>query len=459
MTIFSNMDERIERMRQVAQQGNIDAFYLIIQEDVKLLEHMDKLPFVDTPLHVAAHAGHIPFAMELMRLKPSFSSKLNPDGYSPIHLALQNGHIMLVRRFVEVDGDLVRVKGRAGITPLHYVAATETDDHHDLLLDFLKACPTSIEDVTVQNESALHIALKYDKFKAFTKLLRWMRRNWSQNPILWESKVLNRRDEQGNTALHIAVSKNQPKAVRQLLYSGVDVNIKNLEDKKAGDILAQQTQVENSKIKGMLWRAGALPSSSISRVSYYAQYLWNIFSRLEKARLHFNSEWIEISDDRRNVLLVVATLLLTVTYQGVLSPPGGLWQDDQSPGANQTSTTFPAIRKFNSSAPLENEAGTPIGLRNFPFWVFLSLNSLTFMLSYSTILLLIPTQHIYRIVRLSLISLSICYIVSLTVIIPTRFWEIFWYVSTGLFVCIFLLNSSATCVAWSYNITLKDCKV
>ena len=106
--------------------------------------------------------------------------------------------------------------------------------------------------------------------------------------------------------------------MKQLLYSGVDVNIKNLEGKKAGDILAQQTQVENSKIKVMLWRAGALPSSSISQVSYYAQYLWNIFSRLEKSRLHFISEWIEISDDRRNVLLVVATLLLTVTYQGVL---------------------------------------------------------------------------------------------------------------------------------------------
>ena len=213
MTIFSNMDERIERMRQVAQQGNIDAFYLIIQEDVKLLEHMDKLPFVDTPLHIAAHAGHIPFAMELMRLKPSFSSKLNPDGYSPIHLALQNGHIELVRRLVEVDGDLVRVKGRAGITSLHHVAATtETDDHLNLLLDFLKACPNSIEDVTVRNESALHIALKYDKLEAFLHLVRWMRRNWSQNPILWESKVLNRKDEQGNTALHIAVSKNQPKA-------------------------------------------------------------------------------------------------------------------------------------------------------------------------------------------------------------------------------------------------------
>ena len=134
--------------------------------------------------------------------------------------------------------------------------------------------------------------------------------------------------------------------------------------------------------------------------------------------MHCIGEWTEISDDRRNMLLVVATLIMTVTYQGVLSHPGGLWQDDYYPEASRT---LPAIRKFNSSAPIPNEAGTPIGLRKFPFWVFLSLNSLTFMLSYSTILLLIPSQDIYRIVRLSLISLSVCYMVSLTVIIPTRF--------------------------------------
>ena len=108
--------------------------------------------------------------------------------------------------------------------------------------------------------------------------------------------------------------------------------------------------------------------------------------------MHCIGEWTEISNDRCNMLLVVGTLLLTVTYQGVLSPPGGLWQDDYHPEAN---TTLLAIRKFNSSAPIPNEAGTPIDLRKFPFWVFLSLNSLTFMLSYSKILLLILSQDIY----------------------------------------------------------------
>ena len=210
MSTSSNMDERVERMKQAAQHGNIDAFYIIIEEDVQLLEYIDKLSFVDTPLHIAAYAGHIPFAMELMRLKPSFSRKLNPNGFSPIHLALKNGHGELVRRLLEVDGELFRVKGREGVTPLHYVAAT--DDYLDQLEKFLEFCPHSIEDVTIRNENALHIALKYDKLDAFIRLVRWLRKNWSRHSILWESKVLNWKDEKGNTPLHIAVYKNQPKA-------------------------------------------------------------------------------------------------------------------------------------------------------------------------------------------------------------------------------------------------------
>ena len=81
------MDERIERMKQVAESGDVNAFYQLIGEDVKLLEHIDQLPFVQTPLHIVAFTGNIQFAMEMMGLKPSFAWKLNPDGFSPIHLA------------------------------------------------------------------------------------------------------------------------------------------------------------------------------------------------------------------------------------------------------------------------------------------------------------------------------------------------------------------------------------
>ncbi|KAK7857354.1 ankyrin repeat-containing protein bda1 [Quercus suber] len=204
------MGERIDRLNAVAGQGNIEAFYGLIQEDVKLLEDIDELPFVNTPLHVAASAGgpeHIRFAMEMMRLKPTFARKPDLNGYSPIHLALQGKHTQMVRQLLQVDGDLVRVKGKEGRTPLHDVAAA-TEQQPDLLFEFLRDCPNSIEDVTIQNQTALHIALENNNLDAFKRLVRWLRKNKSESA----REILNRQDENGNTVLHLAVSKNQTEA-------------------------------------------------------------------------------------------------------------------------------------------------------------------------------------------------------------------------------------------------------
>ena len=214
------MGERIVKLNEIALHGNIEAFYsLIIREDVRILEDIEELPFVDTPLHIAASAGgtqHIQFAMEMMRLKPSFARKLNLNGYSPIHLALQEGHTQMVHRLLQVDGDLVRVKGKKGRTPLHDVAAAATTEQQlDLLDKFLSDCPNSIEDVTIQNQTALHIALlENNKLDAFKRLVRWLRKNKSENA----KEILNQQDEEGNTVLHVAVSKNQTEA-SSLLFS------------------------------------------------------------------------------------------------------------------------------------------------------------------------------------------------------------------------------------------------
>ena len=126
---------------------NIDEFYNLIGEDVKLLEYIDELPFVNTPLHIATSYGNIQFALEMMSLKPSFARKLNQNGFSPIHLALRNNYTKLVGQLLQIDGDLVCVKGRERLTPLHYIV--ESGEHPNLLDKFLLFCPNSITDVTV----------------------------------------------------------------------------------------------------------------------------------------------------------------------------------------------------------------------------------------------------------------------------------------------------------------------
>ena len=75
-----------ERMEQAAESGDITALHQLIGEDVNLLDHIDEKQYVQNPLHIAVPTGHIQFATEVMGLMPSFARKLNPDGFSPIHL-------------------------------------------------------------------------------------------------------------------------------------------------------------------------------------------------------------------------------------------------------------------------------------------------------------------------------------------------------------------------------------
>ncbi|XP_022722185.1 uncharacterized protein LOC111279488 [Durio zibethinus] len=208
-----------ESLRTAARQGNISDLYRLIQEDGNVLKRIEKVEFIDTPLHVAADEGCIDFAMELLTLKPTFARKLNQQGFSPIHLAVEKGHKELVLLLLENDKDLVRVKGKKGETPLHYAITRE--HKHDLIARFLKVCPECVRDVTTTNETALHIATRNNELEALKLLCGMLRRTD------YREKVVNQKDRNGETALHIAARDNR----HEVLHIYMD-NI-SIEDRNA----------------------------------------------------------------------------------------------------------------------------------------------------------------------------------------------------------------------------------
>lgn len=188
-------------LKKAAKSGRVDVLYKLLAQDPHLLKDLDTILIADTPLHVAARAGKNHFAMEVASLKPSLACKLNEDGLSPMHLALRNGHNETARGLATVDSNLIRVKGKDRITSLHLVA--EIGDI-DLLEEFLLACPSAIEDLTVRRETAVHVAVKHQSLQALKFLFGWLHRKNMED-------VLNWKDEEGNTVLHIGVLKNDLK--------------------------------------------------------------------------------------------------------------------------------------------------------------------------------------------------------------------------------------------------------
>ena len=79
----------------------------------------------------------------------------------------------------------------------------------------------------------------------------------------------------------------------------------------------------------MLHRVKAKSSSSLSTFNRYKKYQrLPVSSCFQFLKMDFKCEIRKLSEERCSLLLVVAILLVTVSYQAVHCPPGGLWQDN-----------------------------------------------------------------------------------------------------------------------------------
>ncbi|KAL2327611.1 hypothetical protein Fmac_021038 [Flemingia macrophylla] len=388
------------QLRAAAEEGNINSLYTAIQTAPNVLEYIDSIPFVQTPLHIAASMGHLQFATEIMRLKPSFAWKLNPQGFTPIHLALQQGQSTMVLRLVDINKDLIRAKGREGITPLHFVSQV---GDVDLLVDFLLLCSDSIRDVTVRSETALHIAFKYQQYEALHVLIGWLK---IAPHTKVEKTILSWKDQKGNTILHISALENNSQVVRWLVQTNIDLEAKNLENKTSSDIAASE------EIKSIIERAKGKRGSPVTNIPTFADKLKSNITMVDKINHIIWRTRRHITEDQRNAFLIAATLVATATYQSALSPPGGVYQSDaeENNNANNTSLTFMGFT-------LPRKTGRSV-MPGGNFLLLFSANTLSFLASITTIFVLVPRGKLRRILSAPMVWFINSYLYSMSVISP-----------------------------------------
>lgn len=422
------------KLKVAAQEGDINLLYTLIEEDPYVLEYIDLIPFVETSLHIAASMGHVQFATEIMRLKPSFAWKLNQQGFSPIHLALQNNQKSMVLRFVDMNKELVRIKGKEGLTPLHLACQS---GEIDLLANFLFVCPNSIEDVTVRGETALHIAVKNEQYESLHVLVGWLKTTRQRGARELEKLILNYKDETGNTILHISALNNDLKALRLLVKTKINLNAKNSENSTALDIAA------SSEIKGILLSAGAKPSSKVKDVSKLEDKLRSNVTILDKMLIYILRIRKDISEEQRNAFLIVATLIATATYQSALSPPGGVYQGNAGDYNNNVK---------NNTSLNSKEVGKSV-ISEGDFFTLSILNTLSLLLSTMTIYLLTPSGLIGGLLFTPIFWFAYCYVYNMRLISPTS------TTSTFNLVMVHVFNFLHSSVYWSIFIVYKRLKV
>ncbi|KAL0464293.1 UNVERIFIED_CONTAM: hypothetical protein Slati_0316900 [Sesamum latifolium] len=250
------------------------------------------------------------------------SRELNQDGLSPIHIAAATGNIEILQELLKVDIGLCFIRGRERRIPLHYASMK---GHVDVVKELVLAGVGSIDMVTSRGETALHLAVKNNKFDVLKVLIEHIESSHNLGD------VLNKKDEQGNTILHLAAAKKQHKVLDLLLKrspgsnSGIEVNSLNEVGCTALDVLLLvPSEVGDVGIEHLIRQGGGLRAMDLSRQpvnSHSDIQASNSHPRRTLSKLFKYDGQRDTPTKVRDVLLLIATLITTTTFEATLNPP------------------------------------------------------------------------------------------------------------------------------------------
>ncbi|KAE8803259.1 hypothetical protein D1007_20839 [Hordeum vulgare] len=149
-----------------------------------------------TPLHCAARAGHAPMAALLVELArgeedgrvTTLVRMQNELGETALHEAIRAGHMLTVAELMTADPFLARVPD-SGTSPLFLAVSLR----HEQIVRELYQRDKKLSYSGPDGQNALHAAVL--RSRDMTKLL-----------LSWKKELTKKRDQHGNTPLHFAVS-------------------------------------------------------------------------------------------------------------------------------------------------------------------------------------------------------------------------------------------------------------
>ncbi|KAI8551699.1 hypothetical protein RHMOL_Rhmol06G0206400 [Rhododendron molle] len=310
-------------------------------------------PQKNTVLHIATSCGHYEIVKLLCKDLPFYVAEKNSKGDTPLHIAARVGDSLLVTLLINCDlreGALELENGERNAA-LHgalghrhqkvarilidrnrsawysvnkegkYVLYLAAEAGFVGLVKLLMENPAGICSVEgrIRNKSPVHAAIlgkhivKSGNDKAVSSMLKM--------PEL--EKLLNEKDDEGNTPLHLATICGHPRIVSTLTWDEmVDLELGNKDGSTVLDIAEEFMETMASFRKRLTWmalRVAGAPRSPHTNVSR------------QTSSAGQNAE-LENHKDKVNVVLLVATLVATVTFTAGFTVPGGYNNSDPDQG-------------------------------------------------------------------------------------------------------------------------------
>ncbi|XP_047948662.1 ankyrin repeat-containing protein BDA1-like [Salvia hispanica] len=357
-----------KKLSEAALQGDATVLHQILTQDPLILDRIIVSCLSETPLHTAAALGHLPFVNLLLSRAPALAAELDSRGCSPLHLAAAKGHADVVRELAAADSGFVR--NADGRNPLHVAAAK---GRVAVLAEMVRVNPEWIQALTDRDETGLHLCVKWNRTDAVRVLGEEMR---SRN-----GDVLNWKDCEGNTALHIAITHKHLQIIEYLVtLNGLQVNALNKSGLTALDVLGQSPRgLRDMEIEHLLRKAGASNAKDLHLISndWAPATMKKTNTRaLSTKKTKKSADWL---GRKRSSLMVVASLIATVAFQAGLTPPGGVWQDDY------------VIDEDGNAVADPHSVGHAVMAYKQPkeYGIFMICNTVAFLSSLSIILILV----------------------------------------------------------------------
>ncbi|MED6218506.1 hypothetical protein PIB30_027161 [Stylosanthes scabra] len=352
--------EEVQQLRIQNEYGNtalheavicnhFDAVECIFGADKKVAHCFNKLGL--SPLYLAvlaaAASGGDNKILTLLLNAPLEKDGLLPAfrGNSPLHAAILKRNSGLIEYILEKRSELIHLKDEKGSTPLHYAASigylkgvqillirkgTSSNalawnkkghlpihvackkGHVDIVKELLQLeWPTSMDLFSKKGQNILHVAAKNGQENVVKFIL-------ANKKLHFEKQLMvNERDRNGNTALHLAAKHLYPRVLLSLTRDErVDMQVMNNQGLTAQDIVLVRSKAplkHREYLSLMILYSAGVPQSETAR------------SMLRRRKEPPKIDWIK---DRINTLMLVAILIATVTFAAGFALPGSVYSSD-----------------------------------------------------------------------------------------------------------------------------------